>query len=98
MSDTQPTAVIETETDDVTDVAPGRPRPRWGTAVWGILVVFAALETLNIAGSPAVRADVVQWWVGLGTGGLIVVGVLALGALILLQGVLALLKHATRQR
>jgi hypothetical protein len=98
MTDTEPTTVLETETEQGTDVAPPRPRPRWGTAVWGLLVVLAAFETLSIAGSPDARADFVQWWVGLGVGGLIVVGVLALGALILLQGVLALLKRATRAR
>jgi hypothetical protein len=97
MTETQPTVAIETD-DIETDVAATRPRPRWGTAVWGILVVIAALETLNIAGSPDARADFVQWWVGLGVGGLVVVGVLAIGALILLQGVLALLRRATRPR
>ncbi len=92
MTDTEPTTVIET------DVAVHRPRIRWSSLAWGLIAIIAAGWTLAIVGSPEARAGFVHWITGLGAGGWIVVGVLALGALILLQGVLALLRRTQRPR
>ena len=88
----QPTTVIDA------DVSTPRPHVRWSTLVWGVIVIAAAAGTLSIVGSPAARDGFGGWVTGLGVGGWIVVGVVALGALILLQGVLALLKLTQRPR
>ena len=92
-------ARAQAETHPVVDSAypadPPRPRMRFGALAWGLISVLVALETMMIAGSPNARAGFVAWWEQLGTGGVIVVIVLAIGAFILLQGILALLRRAT---
>ncbi|CAN5347544.1 hypothetical protein BH11ACT2_BH11ACT2_02690 [soil metagenome] len=103
MSDTEPTSVTQSQPDAATtavldaatepDVATRRPRPRWGALAWGVILVLASLQTVAIAGSPDARTAFVRWWSDLGAGGVIVVLVLAVGAFILLQGVLALLRR-----
>jgi TRAP-type C4-dicarboxylate transport system permease small subunit len=102
VSDTEPTPVIDTEpvseTEPMTDAAPRRPRIRWGALAWGLILVVTALATLTVAGDATARADIVDWWTGLGVAGGIVVAVLAVGGFILLQGVLALLRRAQRPR
>jgi hypothetical protein len=72
------------------------PRIRFGAVAWGIVVIALASAVLAIVGSPASRAGFVDWAGGLGAGGVTIVVLLVVGAFILLQGVLALLRRVQR--
>lgn len=93
-TETGATESLATEPAEAAEAASvPRPRSRWGAVVWGLITVLVALETLMIVGDPSRRAGFVRWWADLGVGGVVVVLVLAAGAFILLQGVLALLRR-----
>lgn len=74
------------------------PRIRWAGIVWGAIFSALALTVLVIITSPD-RVDAFgSWVIALGPGGAVVTGVIALGALVLVVGVLAALRAAQRRR
>lgn len=73
-----------------------RPRVRWGAIAWGFIAIAITGLVLSVVASPGSRDGFVDWVLGLGVGGAIVVGVVVLGAFILLQGVLALARRGHR--
>jgi protein-S-isoprenylcysteine O-methyltransferase Ste14 len=99
----QPTMPIA-ETVPIGELAPEtgpntpRPRIRSGAIVWGVLVSAAAVFLLAIAVSPANAAAFSAWTGSLGWGGAILVGVVALGAFILIMAVLSAIRTAQRRR
>jgi hypothetical protein len=75
-----------------------KPRVRSGAIVWGILVSAAAAFLLAIVVSPQNAAAFNAWTGSLGWGGAILVGVVALGAFILIMAVLSAIRSAQRRR
>lgn len=74
-----------------------RPRVRAGSIAWGLIVITAASLVLWVAYDPARRSAVTDWALSLTPGGVVLVGVLALGGILLLAGVLAAIRRAQRR-
>jgi hypothetical protein len=79
---------------------PRRPRPRVrsGAIVWGLLVSSFAVLVLAIVTSPANAAAFSDWASRLGVGGAILLGVIALGAFILIMALLSVIRREQRKR
>lgn len=75
-----------------------RPRIRWGAIVWGVITGSTALTTLLVIGSRERRVAFLDWLTGLTTGGIVLLVALVVGGVILLLGLLALARHAQRER
>jgi hypothetical protein len=73
-----------------------RPRIRSGAIAWGLIVMATAGGVLFALADPARRAAFTAWLTTLTPGGAILVGVIALGTLLLLLGVLAVIRRAQR--
>ncbi|HWU58761.1 MAG TPA: hypothetical protein VN045_08580 [Microbacteriaceae bacterium] len=97
--DDQPTErITEPIAQTGTETAVPRPRIRSGAIVWGLLVSAAAVFLLAIITSPTNAAAFSAWTGSLGWGGAILVGVVALGAFILIMAVLSAIRTAQRRR
>jgi hypothetical protein len=97
---TEPIAETAPIGEPAPEAGPSTPRPRIrsGAIVWGVLVSAAAVFLLAIAVSPANAAAFSAWTGSLGWGGAILVGVVALGAFILIMAVLSAIRGAQRRR
>lgn len=95
-----PESAPESVRESMTASAPQTPKPRIrsGAVVWGLLVSAAAVFMLMIVVSPANAAAFNAWTGSLGWGGAILVGVVALGAFILIMAVLSAIRGAQRRR
>lgn len=82
---------------DELDTAP-RPHVRAGSIVWGAIVITVAALALWVAVSGTRREAAIDWMLALTPGTAAVVGVLALGGILLIAGVLAAIRRAQRQR
>lgn len=69
-----------------------RPRLRVGAIVWGVFVIAIASLVLWVTGDDTRREGFLEWVTTLTPGGFALVGVLVLGALLLLAGVLAAIR------
>lgn len=94
---TADTAVLSPLQEDAGH-APAGPRIRWAGIAWGTIFCAIGLTTMLIAGSPARRDGFGDWIGQLGVGGIVLVGVLALGILILILGILAVIRRAQTPR
>lgn len=75
-----------------------RPRIRFGTIAWGLIVCAIAATTLAVIGDPARRAGFGGWLLQLDGRAAVNIAVLAFGALLLLLGLLAVIRRAQRAR
>lgn len=75
-----------------------RPRIRSGAIAWGLIVCGIAVTVLLVIGSPRSRAGFAHWLGALTPGGHVLIGVLALGGLILLWGLLGVIHRLQRRR
>ncbi|MDQ1598271.1 MAG: hypothetical protein QOI70_1695 [Microbacteriaceae bacterium] len=76
---------------DSTDQVP-RPRVRWGAIAWGVIASAIVVATLSLAGSPTRRDSFAGWLFALSPGAIIVLVAIAIGAILLLLGILAALR------
>ncbi len=83
----------------MTDSPTPQPRPhvRWGAIVWGLIVIATAGGILFVLADAGRTAAFASWLGGLTWGIAVVVGVLALGALALILGLLAVIRRAQRR-
>ncbi|KQV06277.1 hypothetical protein [Leifsonia sp. Root112D2] len=99
------TEVLAAEIHDASEAGPdkttttaARPRTRWAGIVWGTVFAAVGLVTMLIVTSPDRRAGFGSWAATLTPGGFVVMGVLALGCLILVLGLLAAVRRLQRRR
>ena len=74
-------------------VTPRRPRVRFGTISWGLIVGLGACALLVLLLSPGARSELVQWVLNVQPAVAILLVVVASGAVLLLLGVLALIRQ-----
>ena len=74
-----------------------KPRVRSGAIAWGLLVIGIAISVLVTVSSPASRRNFAEWLGDATPGGIAIIAVLALGAVILLLAALALIRRAQRR-
>lgn len=70
-----------------------RPRIRFGTISWGLIVGLGGTALLWLLVTPGARSELVQWVLDLEPGIAILLAVVAAGAILLLLGVLALIRQ-----
>lgn len=70
-----------------------RPRIRFGTISWGLIVGLGGAALLWLLVTPGARSELVQWVLDLEPGIAILLAVVAAGAILLLLGVLALIRQ-----
>lgn len=73
-----------------------RPPIRWAAIVWGTIVAAIAVAVLTVLGSNVRRQAFADWLGGLGVGGFVMLGILAVGIFILILAALALIRRAQR--
>lgn len=74
------------------------PRTRWAAIIWGAVFSALAVTVLVMVASGEHRAAFADWANSLTVAGFTVVGVLALGCLVLLLGLLAAVRQFQRRR
>ena len=74
-------------------VTPRRPRVRFGTISWGLIVGLGASALLVLLLTPGARGELVQWVLNVQPAVVILLMVVASGAVLLLLGVLALIRQ-----
>lgn len=74
-------------------VTPRRPRVRFGTISWGLIVGLGASALLLLLLTPGARSELVQWVLSVQPAVVILLVVAAFGAVLLLLGVLALIRQ-----
>jgi hypothetical protein len=66
---------------------------RWGAIVWGALFTAFGVAVVTILTSAKRRAVFDAWFGGLGGGGWLIVGLIALGLFVIIVAVLSLVRH-----
>lgn len=89
---------LAADPEPTTAVRPPRPRIRFGTIAWGLIVCAIAATTLAIISDPERRAGFGGWLLQLDGRAAANIVVLAFGALLLLLGLLAVIRRAQRAR
>jgi hypothetical protein len=74
------------------------PRVRWAGVVWGALFAAFGIVTMIVVSTEANRQAYAAWADGLGPWGAGIVALVAVGALLLITGVLGAVRHAQRSR
>ncbi|QDZ16141.1 hypothetical protein [Humibacter ginsenosidimutans] len=91
---------IPTSTPVYTSTPPlvtSSPRVRSGAIAWGAIVLLSAVAVLVIALNPEARAAYDSWQTSLTAGTIALLGIVALGVLILLFAVLSAIRRAQRR-
>lgn len=88
----EPSDTAETITD--AGVGQAGPRTRWAGIIWGTVFLALALAGLWFASDDTRLDDAAGWARDLGVGEAIGIGLLALGALIVIVGLVGLLRRA----
>lgn len=73
-----------------------RARTRWAGIVWGLVLAGLAWAGIWLASAPDRVDELVTWLRGIDTATAVAYGLLALGALVLVTGVVGLLRRAQR--
>jgi hypothetical protein len=94
---TAPTAPTPAAPGARTDAPLPRPRIRVGAVVWGLIVTAVGAGSLYLLTSPERRQAAVDWVLSLTPFGFMIVGFAALGALIFVIGIVALIRDAQRR-
>lgn len=87
----------ETVSVSAAEAVARKPRVRSGAIAWGLIVLGIAISVLVTVSSPASRRGFAEWLGDLTPGSVAIIGVLALGVLILLLAALALIRRAQRR-
>jgi len=83
-----------TATEDPAEATLPRPRTRWAAIVWGLVFATIAVGGVWLTAAPP-RLDAALAWIGdLDAGGAVAYGLLAVGALLLVGGLVGLLRRA----
>ncbi|ROQ37536.1 hypothetical protein EDF46_2995 [Frondihabitans sp. PhB188] len=77
---------------------PALPRVRWAGIVWGAVFAALGITVMSVLSSDASRYSFAVWAQSLGPWGAGLVAVVALGALLLVTGVLGAIARAQRAR
>ena len=77
---------------------PALPRVRWAGIVWGAVFAALGITVMSVLSSDASRYSFAVWAQSLGPWGAGLVAVVALGALLLVTGVLGAIARAQRPR
>lgn len=86
--------VVAADLDTAT--RPSRPRTRWGGIVWGLALAAIALAGVVVAAAPQRIADITAWLMTGDPATVIASAIVAVGVLLLLTGVVALLRRAQK--
>jgi hypothetical protein len=83
-----------------TDPSPAAPRPRVrsGAIAWGLIVCASMITLLAVVLSPDARDAFGAWSASLTIASIVLIGVLALGAFVLLIALLSAIRGAQRRR
>lgn len=73
-----------------------RARTRWAAIVWGLVLAGLAWAGIWLTSVPDRVDELVTWLRGIDTATAVAYGLLALGALVLVTGVVGLLRRAQR--
>ena len=90
------TNVADKTSADATPAEP-KPRVRSGAIAWGLIVCATAVLVLSIVCVPANADAFDSWTASLTPPVIVIIGVIALGAFILLMAVLSLIRRAQRR-
>ena len=90
---TEPTAPHQ----DAAPILPA-PRTRWAAIIWGAVFAAIALWALRVFGDVEGRIALAMWIGGLTPASAVGYLVLALGTLVLVLGLIAVLRRAQRRR
>lgn len=71
---------------------PQRPRVRFGTISWGLIVGLGGSALLVLLLTPGARSELVQWVLTVHPHVVVLLALVAIGALLLLLGVLAVIR------
>jgi uncharacterized integral membrane protein len=82
---------------DAASVVP-RPRVRSGAIAWGLIVIAVGVALLAIVWVPRNASAFATWTASLTPGGIVVIGLIALGAFILLMALLSMIRRAQHRR
>jgi uncharacterized integral membrane protein len=82
---------------DAASVVP-RPRVRSGAIAWGLIVIAVGVALLAIVGVPSNASAFATWTASLTPAGFVIIGVIGLGAFILLMALLSIIRRAQRRR
>lgn len=82
------------ETFSLAATSPTRPRTRWAGIVWGAVFVALALAGIALTSHGGAFDDMAGWLLDIQLGAAIGYGLLAVGALVLIVGLVGLLRHA----
>lgn len=80
-----------------TAATPAKPRVRSGAIAWGLIVCATAILLLTVAGVPANAAAFGAWTASLTVASMVIIGVIVLGAFIVMMAVLSLIRRAQRR-
>jgi hypothetical protein len=74
-----------------------RPHVRWGAIVWGLIVVLTGVSVLAVLSDRSRSAAFADWLGALTIGGLVVIAVITLGALLVIGAFLAIVRRAQQR-
>jgi hypothetical protein len=96
MTDQTTTETASIEMPEMPTTAELRPHTRWGAIVWGLIVILTGTTVLTVL-SDRERTEAFGDWLGrLTPGGVGVITVLAIGVLVLVLALLAVVRRAQR--
>lgn len=79
------------------DGSAARPRTRWAAIIWGAFFAALALGALWMFARPEGRRDLSDWIMSLTPGAVTAYSLLAVGALVLVVGLVGLVRRAQRR-
>jgi uncharacterized integral membrane protein len=92
-----PTSVLDVTSTDEASIAPP-PRIRWAAIVWGLILAVIAVTVLAFIAEPDRRAAVTDFLWSLDGPTLLLLGLVALGFLMLVSGALTAIHRAQNRR
>ena len=75
-----------------------RPRIRFGTIVWGLLIMAAGISLLTALGTPGRREELADWVLTMTAGQAMLTSAMILGAILLIVGLLAVIRSQQKKR
>jgi len=75
-----------------------RPRIRFGTIVWGLLILTAGSSLLTALGTPGRREELADWVLTMTAGQAMLTASMILGAILLIVGLLAVIRSQQKKR
>lgn len=94
-NDTSTSEILEAPTSTS---ALTRPRIRFGTIVWGLLIMAAGISLLTALGTPGRREELADWVLTMTAGQAMLTASMILGAILLIVGLLAVIRSQQKKR